>query len=71
MKKISIIKRLTNKITVIGYCLLVIGITTSCNDFLDIQPMNEVVLENYWKQKSQHPMVHIKVLDGEEFILRR
>ena len=52
MKKISIIKRLTNKITVIGYCLLVIGITTSCNDFLDIQPMNEVVLENYWKQKS-------------------
>lgn len=26
---------------------------------------------NYWKQKSQHPMVHIKVLDGEEFILRR
>ena len=52
MKKISIIKRLTNKITVIGYCLLVIGITTSCNDFLDIKPMNEVVLENYWKQKS-------------------
>lgn len=26
---------------------------------------------NYWKQKSQHPMVHIKVLDGDEFILRR
>ena len=40
---------------------------------------------NYWKQKSRHPMVHIKVLDGDvrnskaktvnmtvnEFILRR
>ena len=26
---------------------------------------------NYWKQKAQHTMVHIKVLDGEEFILRR
>lgn len=26
---------------------------------------------NCWKQKAQHPMVHIKVLDGEKFILRR
>lgn len=26
---------------------------------------------NHWKQKAQHTMVHIKVLDGEEFILRR
>ena len=26
---------------------------------------------NYWRQKSQHPMVHIKDMDGEEFILRR
>ena len=26
---------------------------------------------NYWKQKSQHPMVFIKELDGEEFVLRR
>ena len=25
---------------------------TSCNDFLDILPMNDVVLENYWTQKS-------------------
>ena len=29
---------------------------------------------NYWKQKSKHPMVHIKDTDGKEsteFILRR
>lgn len=26
---------------------------------------------NHWKQKAQHPITHIKVLDGEEFILRR
>ena len=26
---------------------------------------------NYWKQKAQHTITHIKVLDGEEFILRR
>jgi len=26
--------------------------TTSCNDFLDILPMNDVVLENYWTEKG-------------------
>lgn len=26
---------------------------------------------NRWKQKAQHPIVHIKDMDGEEFILRR
>jgi len=25
---------------------------TSCSDFLDIQPLNDVVLENYWTKKS-------------------
>ena len=25
---------------------------SSCNDFLDIQPQNEVVLENFWKEKA-------------------
>lgn len=27
-------------------------LTTACSDFLDIEPMNDVVLENYWTQKS-------------------
>ena len=26
--------------------------TTSCSDFLDVLPMNEVVLENYWTEKK-------------------
>ena len=26
---------------------------------------------NRYKQQVQHPITHIKVLDGEEFILRR
>jgi hypothetical protein len=26
---------------------------------------------NHWKQKAQHQITHINVLDGEEFILRR
>jgi hypothetical protein len=34
MKKISIIKKLTSRITVIGYCLLVIGLT-SCQDMFE------------------------------------
>ena len=28
------------------------AVTSSCNDFLDILPMNDVVLENYWTQKG-------------------
>ena len=27
-------------------------LTTSCSDFLDILPMNDVVLENYWTEKG-------------------
>ena len=26
---------------------------------------------NHWKQTAQHPMIFIKELDGEEFVLRR
>ncbi|MBR1933830.1 MAG: RagB/SusD family nutrient uptake outer membrane protein [Prevotella sp.] len=28
------------------------GLLTSCSDFLDILPMNEVVLENFWTEKA-------------------
>ena len=36
------------------YALSIAAIATlsSCSDFLDILPMNEVVLENYWTEKS-------------------
>lgn len=39
------------KVTVIGYCLLAIGMT-SCNDWLDVLPNNEQVTDNYWKSKE-------------------
>ena len=26
---------------------------------------------NHWKQKAQHPMLHVKDLDGETFVLRK
>ena len=35
MKKKSMIRLLTNKITVIGYWLLVIGATVACSDWTD------------------------------------
>jgi hypothetical protein len=30
----------------------IMATTTSCNDFLDLLPQNQVVLENYWTQKN-------------------
>lgn len=36
---------------IIGVICVALGLS-SCNDFLDITPMNEVVLENYWTEKG-------------------
>ena len=33
-------------------CCCMAATTTSCSDFLDILPMNDVVLENYWTEKG-------------------
>ena len=38
------------KHTIFAVCLT-LGMT-GCSDFLDILPMNEVVLENYWTEKG-------------------
>ncbi len=51
MKKLSIIKRMANGITVIGYCLLVIGMS-SCVDTV-ILPDNKTVDEDFWQKKSE------------------
>ena len=48
--KRTIIKKFTNKITVIGYCLLVIGLT-SCVDTI-ILPNDKTVEEDFWKTKG-------------------
>ena len=47
----SIKAKLTKAIPGIGIGLLVIG-QQSCSDFLDILPMNDVVLENFWTEKA-------------------
>ena len=47
----SIKGKLTKTMTGIGFGLLVIG-QQSCSDFLELLPMNEVVLENFWTEKA-------------------
>lgn len=51
MKKQSKIKMMAKGITVIGYCLLVI-VLSSCNDFLTIYPTDRIVGDDFWKTKS-------------------
>ena len=52
MMNIQSIKcKLAKTTTALGFCLLVIG-QQSCSDFLDLKPLNEVVLENYWTKKD-------------------
>jgi len=48
----NIIKKYSVKFAVgCGCATAVLGLA-SCSDFLDILPLNDVVLENYWTQKS-------------------
>ena len=48
-------KTILNKVRKMAKGVLPLGLLTllplfsSCNDFLDIKPQNEVVLENFWK----------------------
>ena len=51
-------KTILNKVRKMAKGVLPLGLLTllplfsSCNDFLDIKPQNEVVLENFWKEKA-------------------
>ena len=29
-----------------------LGLLTSCSDFLEIEPLSEIVLENFWNEKA-------------------
>lgn len=50
-----------------------VGLLSSCSDFLDITPLNKVVLENFWTQKSEVNAVLMgcyESLESEESIIR-
>ena len=36
----------------LGAAFVLATTTVSCSDFLDVEPLNDVVLENYWTKKS-------------------
>ena len=35
----------------LGLCALALG-TTGCSDFLEVEPLDQIVLENFWNEKS-------------------
>lgn len=48
-----------------GICVAGSGMMmTGCNDFLDVLPLNEVVLENYWTKKSDVTSVLMGCYEG-------
>ena len=51
MKK-ALMKIFANRITVIGYCLLAIGLT-SCSDYLEVNPANALRTATYYSTESQ------------------
>ncbi len=62
-----------NKIKHIVCALLITAGLTSCSDFLEILPMNEVVLENYWTDKNDVTSAVnscYEALESEDFLTR-
>ena len=49
MKLYRIIKTVSHALL---FAILPLGVLTSCDDFLSIKPMNEIVLENYWTEEK-------------------
>ena len=47
-----ITKSIKQHIIAYSFCGVAATALVSCNDFLDIKPMNDVVLENYWTAKA-------------------
>ena len=50
-----------------------VGMLSSCSDFLDIIPLNQVVLENFWTEKSEVEAVLMgcyESLESQESIIR-
>jgi len=62
MKKLSIIRKMTNAITVIGYCLLVIG-TVACEDMLDSDSSRQV-FDPSLDQKTDSVFYALGILQG-------
>lgn len=66
-------KRTLYKIFSATAAIVLAGVTTSCGDYLDVKPLNDVVLENYWTEKKDVISVMnscYESLENKESILR-
>ena len=66
-------KRTLYKIFSAAAAMVLAGVTTSCGDYLDVKPLNDVVLENYWTEKKDVISVMnscYESLENKESILR-
>lgn len=66
-------KRTLYKIFSAAAAVLLTGVTTSCSDYLDVKPLNDVVRENYWTEKKDVTSVLnscYESLENRESILR-
>lgn len=76
--KISISKYIKKPVihglcSTIAVCGAGAGMLSSCSDFLDITPLNKVVLENFWTQKSEVEAVLMgcyESLESDESVIR-
>ena len=46
-------KRILAKIKYVSAALCSVVLMSSCEDFLSIVPLNEIVLENYWENEAE------------------
>lgn len=46
-------KKIISKMKIMMWSVCMMVLTTSCDDFLNIMPLNEVVLENYWENEDE------------------
>lgn len=73
MKNITRYKRMARTLAMSLMMPSTIFLTAGCSDYLDILPLNDVVLENYWTQKADVTSVLnscYESLESEESILR-
>lgn len=52
MKTVHIYNKVKESLKTVLFLTVGSTIFASCSDFLDIEPMNSTVLENYWKEKA-------------------
>ena len=61
------------KINRIIFAICMMGGLTSCSDFLEIEPQNEIILEKFWNEKADVDAIIAGCYSGlqEEAVIKR